>query len=368
MDIYRYLNSRDIREYLRKIKYEFNSVEAAWIIWSCESIKPRTKVRLWKEIMNTMPNSIYTYRLGKKYSQERDCFEWLTKYIEICKKYSLEIDRPSLTNIPDDEADYLLYFEEMCFNFPVPFKTGDIVCLKGRYQGLIDNKPCVYITSNFEYKQKYPNWNGLDYTDMFFSAYILGESGKIFSETELNYMNLEYYRGEIRGSERTVILFSKYLKGAVDGEALANAYLRIIMEGLIEYSTAYYIEDYLKEIGAGKSTYKYPYIENIVSHYEIVLENVETLKLKPEDVLYYSVSDRDESVKMIISSRCEKNITDRLLKCSDIVAIEKHYENNYPYVVRVPWIDAGIGGEENILQHVYWNKDGNLSINVLSDE
>lgn len=35
MDILRFVNSKDIREHLGNINYEFNSLEAAWLIYQC---------------------------------------------------------------------------------------------------------------------------------------------------------------------------------------------------------------------------------------------------------------------------------------------------------------------------------------------
>ena len=35
MNILRFVNSKDIREHLRNIDYEFNSLEAAWLIYQC---------------------------------------------------------------------------------------------------------------------------------------------------------------------------------------------------------------------------------------------------------------------------------------------------------------------------------------------
>ena len=37
MDITRFINSRDIREHLKKIGYQFTSLEAAWLIWQCKN-------------------------------------------------------------------------------------------------------------------------------------------------------------------------------------------------------------------------------------------------------------------------------------------------------------------------------------------
>lgn len=38
MDIYSFVNSKDIRKHLRDIKYEFNSLETAWLIYSCHRL------------------------------------------------------------------------------------------------------------------------------------------------------------------------------------------------------------------------------------------------------------------------------------------------------------------------------------------
>ena len=37
LDIFCFVNSKDIRDHLRKINYKFSSLEAAWIIYQCSS-------------------------------------------------------------------------------------------------------------------------------------------------------------------------------------------------------------------------------------------------------------------------------------------------------------------------------------------
>lgn len=37
MNIYRFVDSKDIREHLEKINYEFNTQEAAYIVWHCRT-------------------------------------------------------------------------------------------------------------------------------------------------------------------------------------------------------------------------------------------------------------------------------------------------------------------------------------------
>lgn len=45
MDIIRFINSRDIREYLRKCDYQFTALEAAWLIYRCRSATIKEKHR-----------------------------------------------------------------------------------------------------------------------------------------------------------------------------------------------------------------------------------------------------------------------------------------------------------------------------------
>ena len=56
MDIYSFINSKDIRNYLKEINYEFTPVEAAWLVWQCGNITLREKHNAWNEIINTMPD------------------------------------------------------------------------------------------------------------------------------------------------------------------------------------------------------------------------------------------------------------------------------------------------------------------------
>ena len=37
MDIYRFINSNTIREHLKKLGYQFNTLEAAWLVWQCKN-------------------------------------------------------------------------------------------------------------------------------------------------------------------------------------------------------------------------------------------------------------------------------------------------------------------------------------------
>ena len=52
MDILRFINSKDIRKHLKDTGYEFNSLEAAWLIYQCRNATIREKHKAWNELMD----------------------------------------------------------------------------------------------------------------------------------------------------------------------------------------------------------------------------------------------------------------------------------------------------------------------------
>ena len=56
MDIFRFINSRDIREYLKSRNYPFTSLEAAWLIYQCRCATIKEKHEAWQELIQTMPD------------------------------------------------------------------------------------------------------------------------------------------------------------------------------------------------------------------------------------------------------------------------------------------------------------------------
>ena len=56
MDIYNFINSKDICRHLRNINYEFSSLECAWLIWQSRRATVKDRHEAWDEIINTMPD------------------------------------------------------------------------------------------------------------------------------------------------------------------------------------------------------------------------------------------------------------------------------------------------------------------------
>ena len=68
MEITKYLNSIDIARYLQSINYQFNSLEAAFIIWQSHKFSLKAKHAAWTELMKTMEDSLIPTRNGEKKS------------------------------------------------------------------------------------------------------------------------------------------------------------------------------------------------------------------------------------------------------------------------------------------------------------
>ena len=56
MDIYNFINSKDICRHLRNINYEFSPLECAWLIWQSRRATVNDRHEAWSEIINTMPD------------------------------------------------------------------------------------------------------------------------------------------------------------------------------------------------------------------------------------------------------------------------------------------------------------------------
>lgn len=64
MDLYALVNSQTIGKYLRDIGYQFNSLEAAWLIYACEGLGYEEKRVLWLELMENMPDCPIPQRMN----------------------------------------------------------------------------------------------------------------------------------------------------------------------------------------------------------------------------------------------------------------------------------------------------------------
>ncbi len=138
--------------------------------------------------------------------------------------------------IREDEYDILSSFEGMGFNFPVPFKKGDILfnpndCDPHWSQYSIDGRhiKLFVFDSLSPYNETFPEGRA----DMCFQGTLLLRSSiHTCSYSGGCYMDYEFYNGEFRGRLRILKAISDYKKGIIDKEKLnitfVNAYNSVV--------------------------------------------------------------------------------------------------------------------------------------------
>ena len=297
MNIYEFVNSRDISEHWEKIGFVPNALESAWLVYQSNNHTIEEKHDAWRWIIANMPDcevtgkaieppqkslrefltrymaienaiisSIFTSEAGVVYSYRAlwksdlekydDGTEWhkvdsifatfeeayadATEDDELAPLF-LEFEKKhlgahgksiSVRMTPDkkpvfideelmlaneEEADiYYNIFFYLHFDFPHPFKKGDIIC------------PA---------KVKYKNPKAWDAT------FVIGEDSEdstpvgymaedeyVYRERIYSYMDFELLEGEPRTYRRMLLPLSKYLKGEIDLVLLLGASRMITLE------------------------------------------------------------------------------------------------------------------------------------------
>ena len=87
MDILKYVNSKDVREYLRSIDYKFSTSEAAWIVNRCIDLPLDDKISAWNEIMNSMPDCNLVSWSPYDGDVVKSFYSLLKAYIDLEKAY-----------------------------------------------------------------------------------------------------------------------------------------------------------------------------------------------------------------------------------------------------------------------------------------
>lgn len=85
MNVLQYINSEDIRAYLKDTGYEFNSLEAAWLIHQCRSVSIELKHAAWNELINSMPDCRIEERMNTDARESLHGF--LKEYMAVQNKY-----------------------------------------------------------------------------------------------------------------------------------------------------------------------------------------------------------------------------------------------------------------------------------------
>jgi len=109
MDILRFINSTDIREHLRSIRYEFNSLETAWLIYQCHDATIDEKHKAWNELIETMPDCPIEKRLNTVAQDSLHAF--LRQYMKLEDKYMNEFCDERHADTFNDDKPFVYKFK-----------------------------------------------------------------------------------------------------------------------------------------------------------------------------------------------------------------------------------------------------------------
>ena len=143
MDILRFINSKDIRNHLKEINYQFNSLEAAWLIYQCKDAKLKEKHNAWNELIETMPDCSIPERLNTVPQDSLHAF--LKKYMELEDKLELEFYDAKHADPYSDCKPYV-YRLEYIYEDGSKFDWENIFsCFDALYESIME--PDEYVVS-----------------------------------------------------------------------------------------------------------------------------------------------------------------------------------------------------------------------------
>ena len=312
MDVYSFVNSKDIRDHLRKIGYSFDSLETAWLIYQCKYLPYNYKRSFWNELIETMPDcrvpekdcchgwgslhlflkqymdiidreekefiseateGKYVYMYSYLYSEASElmenfdtvygsysaCMEALRSSVEKVGEFFYECDNAGLVKYRikrqtlGDEQDTSLHeydangqlmkivyntgrkeedsmvmdesFEFLWFPIPTPFTKGDLLHEQREFTWRREDLGQALVLENLA------TWNDGSHIEdydhgMNGCGFFTRPDGTVYQGITENYLDLEYYDGPYKPSERILPVLSSYLKGEEQLVSLLNAYRR----------------------------------------------------------------------------------------------------------------------------------------------
>jgi len=135
-----------------------------------------------------------------------------------------------------DEEDWNILngvFDGLWFDFPIPFKKGDVVYQRQkpgpRFEELIfvldDAIPLNESIKNMDFYKKWA-----DNSDMSAWGYFQDDDGRVYHECMHNYMDLEYFDGPYEGRLRLLKAIGAFVKGEIDISLLLTTYRKVILD------------------------------------------------------------------------------------------------------------------------------------------
>lgn len=402
MDILQFINSNAIRNHLKKINYQFDTLEAAWLIYHSYNHSVYEKFNAYEQLMKEYPDCRVEERLHTP--AQDSLFEYLKNYIKVYRNAIYEFEAPDavysikvkyferetdytvetmFTNLnavirqckiewddekPGDIKNFVIskYIPEsekssgsiipqqmilngdglkpiyidfrndieydllgdLWFDFPTPFKKGDIVWNK-HYKFT----PVVLLFNSYEdlSKEGYKCLREIgDETDMTYEYYCMIDSDSIFRDIDYNYMDLEYYPYELTGKDKALLPISRFLKGDIDIGLCCNAFHSLSLRDYTEKSMSKeYIDKLMEESRTKKNnTYK-KYIDEFMPSDEMrnYLKMQELTPYQIASLIFNSPYSIDQKKNAFYSLLNETDDSELKALCSNCIEnIERAYE------------------------------------------
>ena len=250
MDILEFVNSRTIREYLKDIGYQCDTMQASWLVYQSIYKNYDQKHEAWRWIIDNMPDCPMPER---RYSVARpSVHKYLGELMVYRDKHKDRIMRGKNPKNMTEEEDDLIRdaFESRWYCFPTPFKRGDIVydCKYDPHSR--DYCKGTFVLDGIDNDDREESRQSQDTSDMTAYGWFQESNGTIYKEVMFNYMDLELFKGHLEGQERLQIALSNYVKGNISEELLLHAQKVLIMHDLGYNSLAnWYTEEGLELAG-----------------------------------------------------------------------------------------------------------------------
>ena len=127
MNLYRFINSKDVQAHLQSMQYKFDSLEAAWLIYQCRDASIKEKHDAWSELIRTMPDCrIEEQENTVAYDSLHECLkDYMFLQKKLLKSFYQSDDRSVYqirwfheeTEEWDMNRDWLFATYEDCMNF-----------------------------------------------------------------------------------------------------------------------------------------------------------------------------------------------------------------------------------------------------------
>ena len=196
INIYKYIPSRDIREYLKRLNYQFSLIQSYFLIgYDRNKHSLEERKRDYKKLLDE-----YEYDIG---------FRTIAcpppeKTVKGCIKRILNGEE-------EDRTD--------CFDFiPAPFKPGDIVEDVGNHRN--SGIPMIIMENGYEEQLKMEHGIYHEYDEPIINCYYYYNG--LFYYDHVYVMDIEYYRGEKTADFYRLSLIRDYMTKRQDKNALSD--------------------------------------------------------------------------------------------------------------------------------------------------